>query len=156
MHEITELKMRAISLINEIFVPLGLKPIEDLPQACPGNGKHCVLALILQTNPAWNNVWVSEASTVLNWDDSMDATVISFPKELVEFIKEFDCGNIPDLISLKSMDEHTFEGDYDTYISILGTIESKGIDIGDRLDFLKETQHAVPLLALSNTEEGID
>ena len=155
MNEITSLKMKAISLINEIFVPLGLKPIEDLPKACPGNGKHCVLAVILQDNPSWGDIFVSSTSTTLN-RHKINAKEIVFPTELVDFIREFDYGNIPDLISLESMDEYVCEADYDTYIRTLETMERNGIDIGTRLDIYKTDPRAVPLLAPSSTEEGID
>ena len=44
----TSLIMKTISWLNNTFVPMGMKPIEDLPEAIPANGNTCVIARVLK------------------------------------------------------------------------------------------------------------
>ena len=153
MNEMTNLKMKAILLINEIFVPLGLKPIEDLPQACPKDGRECVLAIILKENFDWEDVFVSDSvaqfKTIRKLTELEDSPWISkqtalsnritnhtidIPKELSQFIIEFDLGNMPELIDLESMDTNWQNNDTDGKIIMLHKIKNAGIDVGNRLE----------------------
>ena len=138
MNEITSLKMKAISLINEIFVPLGLKPIEDLPKACPKDGRECVLAVILQSNPDWQDIFVSGSSAQFrNIKQSFtdeEYSNIAIPSELNRFIHQFDSGNMPELIDLESMDKYWSDGDPDGQIMMWHKMKDAGIDIGNRLE----------------------
>ena len=54
----TETLVDVIQWINETFVPMGLKPIEDFPKAVPGEGYSCVIAKVLRTNPNWSRASV--------------------------------------------------------------------------------------------------
>ena len=44
----TDLIMKTIKWINDTFVPMGMKPIEDLPEDIPANGNTCVIARVLK------------------------------------------------------------------------------------------------------------
>tara|TARA_R110000824_G_scaffold116312_7_gene267690 strand:- start:987 stop:1484 length:498 start_codon:yes stop_codon:yes gene_type:complete len=115
--------MNTIKWVNDTFVPWGLKPIEDLPEAVPGQGDSCVIAKVLRDGfPALESVHVSTKSitfTVPYWkgttylpqssipkmdilwigdsqfpvDDELD-----MPEEVQMFINEFDHGLFPELI----------------------------------------------------------
>ena len=114
--------MNTIKWVNDTFVPWGMKPIEDLPEAIPGQGNSCVIAKVLKDNfPDFENVQVGSASIDFNiylpnedvdssqWiqNDAIKAYILSeegflnympMPPELTEFIREFDGGRIPELI----------------------------------------------------------
>ena len=97
----TALIMGTIKWINDTFVPRGLKPIEDLPRAQPGQGEACVIARILRTHPKWPNASVTSSFIHLNIDgieyESAEQD-IDMPEEIRQFIQDFDRGEYPDLI----------------------------------------------------------
>ena len=97
----TEVVMNTIKWINDTFVPRGLKPIEDLPRAQPGQGEACVIARVLRTHPRWPSATVSSSFVHLNIDgieyESAEQD-IDMPEDVRQFIQEFDRGHYPDLI----------------------------------------------------------
>ena len=97
----TEVVMNTIKWINDTFVPRGLKPIEDLPRAHPGQGESCVLARVLRTHPRWPGATVSSSYIHLNIEGmeyESGETDIDMPEEVRQFIQDFDRGEYPDLI----------------------------------------------------------
>ena len=97
----TEVIMNTIKWVNDTFVPKGLKPIEDLPRAQPGQGEACVLAKILRTHPRWPSATVSSSYVHLNIDGIDYGSAeqdIDMPEEVRMFIADFDRGEYPDLI----------------------------------------------------------
>ena len=116
----TNLIMNTIKFINDTFCPLGMKPIEDLPEATPCDGNSCVIAKVITDNfPDFNNVQVGITGIELNpgakdglinenlgefldypEDDSLwcRGEHIDVPKEVGEFIYGFDHGHFPQLV----------------------------------------------------------
>ena len=112
--------MNTIKWINDTFVPWGLKPIEDLPEAVPGQGNSCVIAKVLKDGfPDFLNVQVGSTSiqfNVFNEDKDIhewikDAKLaasyyasvkfekgMKLPQEISDFIRDFDNGLIKGLI----------------------------------------------------------
>ena len=104
-----QLVMNAIKWINDTFVPRGLTPIEDFPQAIPGEGEACVIARIIRTNPIWPDASVSSSHVHLNisgdalgnFDETgnpIDENTIDMPEEVREFVRAFDNGEYPELV----------------------------------------------------------
>ena len=131
----TDLIMKTIKWINDTFVPMGMKPIEDLPEAIPANGNTCVIARVLKNGfrefgdvqvgrhgielfPTINISSPSELgnsviASHLEWSNDMQAfEEISLPPYVSNFITEFDNGKIPELI------------DEDTVIEMMGECEA--------------------------------
>ena len=105
--------MNAIKWVNDTFVPFGLKPIEDLPEAVPSQGNSCVIAKILKDGfPELKDVHVGSQRIDFNIiEDDVDAienvwlkemlqedSILYMPQAIQEFIQEFDYGHIPELI----------------------------------------------------------
>ena len=129
----TETIMNTIKWINDTFVPKGLKPIEDLPQALPGSGGSCVIARVLQVNPKWENANVSTSSVNLrleyNYEDKtgnyedingeirnrlIEESFIDIPEDIRLFIADFDRGDYPELIDIEDVKERIDHSDYRT------------------------------------------
>ena len=125
--------MNTIKWINDIFVPRGLSPIEDLPQAVPGAGGSCVIARVLQTNPKWINTNVSTSSVNLrleyeyeertgNYEDInaemrnrlMEESYIDIPEEVRMFIADFDRGDYPEFIDIEDTKEQIEHSEFKT------------------------------------------
>ena len=133
----TSIIQKTISWINDTFVPRGLAPIEDLPEAVPGKAKFCVIAQVLKSN--WQYVSVngdvvdlnmgSDYGNKVGWDkigsydnntsdyDRMfrrlrEESLIDIPNEISEFIKDFDKGSYPNLIDMEATEKH-WDGDDD-------------------------------------------
>ena len=121
----TSLIMKTISWLNNTFVPMGMKPLEDLPEALPAQGNSCVIARVLKDNfRDFEAVQVGRTGIDLMPDAYAqsktpsnlfnpnlaehlggDATSQSFTEQAIDvpsfvamFIQEFDNGKIPDLI----------------------------------------------------------
>ena len=137
--------MKAISAINALFVPLGMKPIEDLPKALPGCGHSCVIAAVLKEKPEWDGTFVGRAKvnlmskrrrfpsdeTPYESDEFQHLSDIELPLELQEFIDAFDDGEYPDLVDLEQFDNSYAGGNP---VMVLTNLQRAGIDIGTRLD----------------------
>jgi len=113
----TEKIMNTIKWVNDTFVPWGMKPIEDLPEAIPGQGNSCVIARVLKDSfPELNSVQVGARTIDLNiFEDEVDTIKnpelqefirqvgvehdqLEIPYEVTEFIQAFDRGDITELI----------------------------------------------------------
>jgi hypothetical protein len=105
--------MNTIKWVNDTFCPWGLTPIEDLPEAVPGQGNSCVLAKVLKDGfPELEDIQVGSTSIDFNvYDDALEEMQnarlkemlelnenFPMPQEIRDFIREFDYGNIPQLI----------------------------------------------------------
>ena len=109
--------MNTIKWVNDTFVPWGMKPIEDLPEAIPGQGNSCVIARVLKDSfPELNSVQVGARTIDLNiFEDEVDTIKnpelqefirqvgvehdqLEIPYEVTEFIQAFDRGDITELI----------------------------------------------------------
>ena len=121
----TQTIMNTIKWINDTFVPRGLKPIEDLPQAMPGDGYSCVIAMVLHSNPKWEhaNVSTSSINLALQYEYSQDTydndklyneevmaqlvqeSYIDIPEEVRQFIADFDRGDYPELLNIEGVKE---------------------------------------------------
>jgi len=125
--------MNTIKWINDIFVPKGLTPIEDLPQAIPGAGGSCVIARVLQTNPKWENANVSTSSINLrleqaeldrtgNYEDLNNTLIndlreesyVDLPEDIRQFIADFDRGDYPEFIDIGEVRDTMEHSDYKT------------------------------------------
>lgn len=125
--------MNTIKWINDTFVPRGLSPIEDLPQALPGAGGSCVIARVLQTNPKWENANVSTSSINLRLEieeldktgnyeslnnvlinDLMEESFIDLPEDIRQFIADFDKGDYPEFINIEEVKEKIDHSEYKT------------------------------------------
>jgi len=116
--------MNVIQWINETFVPMGLKPIEDLPKAVPGEGNFCVIAKVLRTNPNWPKAFVSSSHINLELDygcgnvspeavkELIQAAYISLPPEIVIFLNQFDKGEYPELMDIQAIHENLSDDTY--------------------------------------------
>lgn len=134
-----EIVMNTIRWINETFVPKGLKPIEDLPQALPGFGGSCVIARVLQVNPKFKNAHVGASSINLGLDSVyretigthhvddinkeilrqlMDESYIDLPTDVKQFIIDFDEGGYPELINMEEAKER-IEGGWNLPASLM-------------------------------------
>ena len=140
----TSIIQKTISWINDTFVPRGLEPIEDLPEAIPGKAKFCVIAQVLKSK--WKHVSVNGDAVDLNmgndygnkvgWDNIQgyivgnnntdhdlmfnrlrEESLIDIPIEISKFISDFDRGVYPELIDMDGVERH-WQGD-DNYISQL-------------------------------------
>ena len=139
-----ELLRKAITWVNETFVPLGLKPIEYFQPACPGQHQHCVIAEVLKVNPKWGNVSVNGSNIELGLDEYLEPTFnysdynFEVPTEVHNFILAFDDCQYPELVDLDELDEHY--NDYHEYrVEILTKLQKAGVDIGDRLEEIETT-----------------
>ena len=120
--------MNTIKWVNDTFCPWGLTPIEDLPEAVPGQGNSCVLAKVLKDGfPELENVHVGSTSIDFNvFDDALEDMqnarlkemlelddTLYLPQEMRDLIKDFDYGKIPQLID----DEQTIAtvGEWDAH-----------------------------------------
>ena len=120
--------MHTIKWVNDTFCPWGLTPIEDLPEAIPGQGNSCVIAKVLKDGFAeLENVHVGSTSIDFNifdgdLEDIQDARLkemleldesIYLPQDVRMFIRDFDCGKFPELID----DEGTIDtvGEWDAH-----------------------------------------
>jgi len=123
--------MGAIKWVNDTFVPWGLKPIEDFPDAVPGQGNICVLAKVLKDGfPELENVQVGSTSIDFNaFEDEVEDVRLkemlrvneyhnglNLPQDIREFIRNFDYGEIPELID----DEQTIAtiGEWEAHNSL--------------------------------------
>ena len=120
--EKTNMVMATIKWVNDTFTPFGLKPIEDLPEAIPGQGNSCVIAKVIKDGlPDLPYVHVGVTSVDLNAPDGKDITnpmlydaldysdrdyarndVLEVPEEVGEFIRQFDFGSFPELIDVEN------------------------------------------------------
>ena len=97
--------MNAIKWVNDTFVPFGLKPIEDLPEAVPSQGNSCVIAKILKDGfPELKDVHVGSQRIDFNiieddvdaienvWLKEMlqEASILFMTQAIQEFIQEVD------------------------------------------------------------------
>jgi len=120
--------MNTIKWVNDTFCPWGLTPIEDLPEAVPGQGNSCVIAKVLKDGfSELENVHVGSTSIDFNifdgdLEDIQDARLkemleldenISLPQDVRTFIRDFDSGKFPELID----DEQTIAtvGEWDAH-----------------------------------------
>ena len=109
----TEQIMNTIKWVNDTFCPWGLTPIEDLPEAVPGQGNSCVLAKVLKDGfPELEDIQVGSTSIDFNvYDSALEEMQNArlkemlelnenflMPQEIRDFIREFDYGHIPQLI----------------------------------------------------------
>ena len=105
--------MNTIKWVNDTFCPWGLTPIEDLPEAVPGQGNSCVLAKVLKDGfPELEDIQVGSTSIDFNvYDSALEEMQNArlkemlelnenflMPQEIRDFIREFDYGHIPQLI----------------------------------------------------------
>ena len=137
MGENIELVKKTISWINDTFVPLGLRPVESLDdyRACPQQGERCVIALVLQSNPQWdNNVTVGVSRIQIGYKNSWDELLeFDVPTDVGNFIRDFDNGEYPSLVDLESFDEH-FDTAPHYRRTILEKMQAAGIDVKARID----------------------
>lgn len=124
--------MDTIKWVNDTFVPLGLKPIEDLPKGIPGKGESCVIAQILHEVPDFANAFVGTNRIELNtplleqgWVDTEIMNKFTFENEfgiakedeidlpmyIKEFIESYDKGDYPELLNLEETVEYHGEHD---------------------------------------------
>ena len=145
----TSIIQKTISWINDTFVPRGLEPIEDLPEAIPGKSKYCVIAQVLKSNWAYVSVGGDVVDLRMNyeygnkvgWDNIRghvvgddntdhyrmhnrlrDESLIDIPLDVSKFISDFDSGIYPELIDMDGVELH-WQGNED-YISQLKTIKT--------------------------------
>jgi len=112
--------MNTIKWVNDTFCPWGMHPIEDLPEAVPGQGNSCVLAKVLKDGfPDLQDVHVGSTSIDFNiadpyrdvsdwitdkrlaehlFPDGHLEDVMYFPQHISDFIRDFDNGSIRELI----------------------------------------------------------
>ena len=121
----TNMVMATIKWVNDTFTPFGLKPIEDLPEAIPGQGNACVIAKVIKDGlPDLDNVHVGVTSVDLNAPNGRDITnpmlyealdyqgtayneyakndILEVPEEVGDFIRHFDAGSFPELIDVEN------------------------------------------------------
>ena len=122
--EKTNMVMATIKWVNDTFTPFGLKPIEDLPEAIPGQGNSCVIARVIKDGlPDLPHVHVGVTSIDLNAPIGRDITnnmlynalgyegtayneyakndIVDVPQEVGDFIRHFDYGSFPELIDVE-------------------------------------------------------
>ena len=133
----TERIMNTIKWVNDTFCPWGLTPIEDLPEAVPGEGNSCVLARVLKDgfpdipdvsvgstlidfniydidSHEWENKRLQDGLKELAKQNDADGDgylgdKISLPPDVRNFIREFETGLYPELIDKEGTIDHEGE-----------------------------------------------
>ena len=145
----TNMIMSTIKFLNDTFCPLGMKPVEDLPEAVPCQGNSCVVAKVIADNFIdFSNVQVGLGGIELNpgpmddlenkdlanfieYDSSgewpTDNDFINIPEEVKEFIYGYDHGQFPELVSVEETIDRV--GAYDA-VHVYG-VDKKNCDCSE-------------------------
>ena len=91
-----------MSWVNDTFVPLGMKAVEDLPKAIPGCGESCVIAKAIADGfgDKIEGVHVGLSSVTLDFKDWESHHEVENPQDVGTFILAFDDLKFPDLIDV--------------------------------------------------------
>lgn len=102
----TRMIMHTIKWMNDTFVPMGMKPLEDLPVGDIGDSRSCVLANALNMNLPDNTYGVHVVPTYIEFVNP-DGRLICQDTDIdvQDFIEAFDNQEFPDLMSTSEYDD---------------------------------------------------
>ena len=103
----TRMIMHTIKWMNDTFVPMGMKPLEDLPVGDIGDSRSCVLANALQANMPSDFHGVNVVPTYIEFYNPDGRFICQdTDQDVQDFIEAFDNREFPDLMSDWSKEDY--------------------------------------------------